>query len=65
MVVLYVMDTQSRWIEYARTETIRFCVLTYVLIIRDNLNPKFVKTFQMDYRFEEVQPLRFSFSLFF
>jgi hypothetical protein len=28
--------------------------------IKNNLNPSFTKTFQIDYRFEEVQQLRFS-----
>ena len=28
--------------------------------IKNTLNPSFTKTFQMDYRFEEVQYLRFS-----
>lgn len=49
MVILYVGNVVSgTWREFARTE-----------MIRDNLNPKFVKTFQIDYRFEEIQPLRF------
>lgn len=28
--------------------------------MKNNLNPRFTTTIQMDYRFEEVQPLRFA-----
>ncbi|XP_062501087.1 copine-9-like [Corticium candelabrum] len=38
---------QGVWIEDGRTE-----------VIRDNLNPKFVKTFVLPYHFEEEQPVR-------
>jgi vacuolar-type H+-ATPase subunit F/Vma7 len=37
------------WSEYNRTE-----------VIRDNLNPKFARTFVLPYHFEEEQPLKFA-----
>lgn len=51
MVVVYVPArglSSGRWTELGRTEC-----------IKDDLNPKFVKSFLLDYRFNEVQPLRF------
>ena len=35
---------EHNWIQFAKTE-----------IIRDNLNPNWVKKFEMDYKFEERQ----------
>lgn len=32
---------------------------THYTMISDNLNPKFVRSIQLDYRFEEVQRLKF------
>lgn len=49
-VVLFIKDKNNlnNWLELDRTE-----------IVWDNLNPKFVKKFIIDYFFEEVQYLRF------
>jgi len=49
MVVVFTKDGFGNWIEYGRTE-----------MIKDNLNPKFVKSIMMEYRFEEEQRLRFA-----
>lgn len=46
-VILYVFNNGS-WREYDKTE-----------VINNNLNPKFTHVFRIDYRFEEVQPLKF------
>ncbi|KAJ6253473.1 copine [Anaeramoeba flamelloides] len=49
MVVLFTPDkSQNRWIEYDRTE-----------VKWNDLNPRFVKNFVMEYHFEENQKLRF------
>jgi hypothetical protein len=42
-------DRGGTWVEIGRTET-----------IKNNLNPQFSHTFGLDYRFEEVQRLKFS-----
>jgi Ca2+-dependent lipid-binding protein len=47
-VTLYVKDKRNRWREFGRTEQ-----------IEDNLNPDFEKHFELEYRFEIVQELRF------
>ena len=48
-VVVYVQGkNKAEWREMGRTET-----------IMDNLNPDFVRSFKMDYLFEEQQLLRF------
>ena len=56
MVVVSVPELDSNrvnilnsWREIGRTE-----------IIKDNLNPKFIKSFMMNYYFEETQPIRFA-----
>ena len=38
-----------------------FCLLQYGRTewLQDDLNPQFTTTIEMDYRFEEVQPLKF------
>lgn len=43
------LPSETTWHEVGRTET-----------VKDNLNPKFTKQFQLDYHFEEQQPLRFA-----
>jgi len=48
-VVISVLDQAGKWIEYARTE-----------MINDNLNPKFLKIIPIDYRFEEIQWIKFA-----
>lgn len=48
VVVVYTLDG-ARPVEFARTER-----------IENNLNPEFSKAVQMNYRFEEIQKLRFS-----
>ena len=46
---LFMKDKMSgRWLAVGNTE-----------VINDNLNPVFSKSIQMDYRFEEVQQLKF------
>jgi Ca2+-dependent lipid-binding protein len=47
-VVLYTESTPGQWKESGRTE-----------IIDDNLNPEFSKKFEMTYRFETQQKLKF------
>ncbi|KAL6048086.1 Copine IVb [Balamuthia mandrillaris] len=50
MVVLYVPKAEfsNKWTEFGRTE-----------MIKDTLNPKFVKSFVMEYHFEKIQKLLF------
>ena len=49
MVVLYTMVPQvGSWQEHGRTE-----------VVTDSLNPRFIKPFILDYKFQEVQPLKF------
>jgi len=43
------LQDKGRWYEFGRTENIKNC-----------LNPSFVKTFEIDYYFEEVQKLMFA-----
>lgn len=45
---LYVCDPQGVWFEVGRTEVVKNC-----------LDPKFVKSFEVDYYFEQVQKVRF------
>lgn len=42
-------QVQKRWVEYARTEW-----------IQNTLSPRFSKVIEMDYRFEEMQKLKFA-----
>ncbi|KAM4606673.1 copine-3-like isoform 2-T2 [Polymixia lowei] len=49
MCVLFMNSSGSHWYEVGRTETIENC-----------LNPKFAKSFAIDYYFEMVQKLKFS-----
>ncbi|CAK8696200.1 unnamed protein product [Clavelina lepadiformis] len=46
---LYVQKKDGKWFELGRTE-----------MILNNLNPRFAKTFVIDYYFEEVQKLKFA-----
>ncbi|CAK8696201.1 unnamed protein product [Clavelina lepadiformis] len=46
---LYVQKKDGKWFELGRTE-----------VILNNLNPRFAKTFVIDYYFEEVQKLKFA-----
>ncbi|EDV19303.1 uncharacterized protein TRIADDRAFT_33800 [Trichoplax adhaerens] len=48
MVVVYQQDENGYYKEFGRTEC-----------IKDNLNPKFIKSFTMTYFFEELQMIRF------
>jgi hypothetical protein len=49
MCVVYIQLPKSQtWQEYGRTE-----------IIKNNLNPEFATKFLIDYRFEELQKLKF------
>eukprot|EP00743_Colponemidia_sp_Colp-15_P008945 GILK01009761.1.p1 GENE.GILK01009761.1~~GILK01009761.1.p1 ORF type:complete len:735 (+),score=145.25 GILK01009761.1:27-2231(+) len=48
MVVMSMRDSRGNWVETARTE-----------IIHDTLNPKFVKSFTVDYYFESQQWIKF------
>ena len=47
MVVLELKEG-DRWVEFGRTE-----------MVKDSLNPRFVRSFKVEFRFEEVQYLRF------
>lgn len=47
-VILLLKTPSNQWREHARTE-----------MIKDNLNPNFTKTFQLDYIFETQQHIRF------
>jgi len=48
-IILYKKEVgNDKWIEFARTE-----------MVKDNLNPKFATSVDIDYYFEQVQPLRF------
>eukprot|EP01091_Cochliopodium_minus_P012551 TRINITY_DN3823_c1_g1_i1.p1 TRINITY_DN3823_c1_g1~~TRINITY_DN3823_c1_g1_i1.p1 ORF type:complete len:724 (-),score=170.10 TRINITY_DN3823_c1_g1_i1:161-2263(-) len=48
IVILYTLNDIGKWHEYGRTE-----------MIKDNLNPQFVKKFIINYHFEELQKLKF------
>lgn len=47
-VIMYVKTPSNQWAEFGRTE-----------MIKDNLNPNFSKTFQLDYIFEVQQHIKF------
>ena len=46
--VLHKLEKNGVWVQVGKTE-----------VLKDNLNPKFEKKFELDYFFEEVQSLRF------
>jgi len=49
MIVAFMKTPQGAFVEVGRTE-----------MIQDNLNPKFIKPIMIDYRFEEIQTIRFA-----